>query len=167
MMTSTQRQTVSNVSFPSSRHLDGARTHARTPWQGPHSLSRDTAMHRRLTQTESDITNEQQAAARVRAGRNRTVALQQMGKRLQGHMPHATEAKLQQTERLRHPTCGDSICLSTTICAREHIVSVRNRCTDNVHAVERSSGSACPCGVVFRATLRRPATAKSSRRFRR
>ena len=120
-----------------------------------------------ITQTESEITNEQQAAARVRAGRNRTVALQQMGKRLQGHMPHATEAKLQQTERLRHPTCGDSICLSTTICAREHIVSVRNRCTDNVHAVERSSGSACPCGVVFRATLRRPATAKSSRRFRR
>ena len=57
-----------------------------------------------LTQTESDITNEQQAAARVRAGRNRTVALQQMGKRLQGHMPHATEAKLQQTERLRHPS---------------------------------------------------------------
>ena len=146
---------------------------ARTP-QGPQTRPQQgpSAAHEPLTQTDSAWRQHERARElrHEHTGRHRTVALQRPDKQLRDgrHTSKAAAGRLRPlTYILRHPTCGDSICLSTTICAREHIVSVRNRCTDNVHAVERSSGSACPCGVVFRATLRRPATAKSSRRFRR
>ena len=77
-----------------------------------HAMARSTqsitghTMHRRLTQTESDNTNEQQSCnlRHEYARGGITFALQQMGKRPQGHMPHDTEAKLLQTDWLRHPS---------------------------------------------------------------
>ena len=139
-------------------------------WQGPHSLSRDTAMHRRLTHTNRKRHHERAASCGTSTrgaesyGRTATDGQATAGTHA---TCHRSKAPADRKAAASLDTCGDSICLSTTICAREHIVSVRNRYTDVVHAVVRSSGSGCPCGVVFRATLRRPATVPGHLRFSR
>ena len=58
--------------------------------------------------------------------------------------------------------CGNMQLHGRTSCTL-HERTISQKATNNVvHVVDRSCSSACPCGVVFRATLRRPATAKST-----